>query len=89
MTPTMRARLQAAFDHVGDRKRAGATAATIIGELVRSHKATFNTMAWTNTLRVAEVATSNTASKDDGLLDACIRRAALKLMEPAEGYASE
>lgn len=89
MSPAMRARLQAAFDHVGDRKRAGATAATIITELVQSHKATFNTMAWTNTLRVAGVATSNTASKDDGLLDAWMRRAATKLMEPEGGYASE
>jgi hypothetical protein len=89
MTPVMRARLQAAFDHAGERKREGATAATIINELVRDHRAAFRDGNGTYTLRVAGVQTSCTSSKDEGLLGAWKSRASVALLEPEGGYASE
>jgi len=89
MTPAMRGRLQAAFDHVLARLGEKMDPATIIAELVGQHRASFRDVGSTYTLRVAGVQASCTWSKDDGLLKAWRKNAIAKLAEPAGGYGRE
>ena len=89
MTPAMRGRLQAAFDHVLAKLGEKMEPATIIAELVGQHRASFRAIGSTYTLRVAGVQASCTWSKDDGLLKAWRNNASLKHMEPAGGYGRE
>lgn len=81
LTPAMRARLIAAYDHAADLMRDGFHALSIIRSLQANHNAIYGYVTCTDKLRCAGVEITSNWKNHAGMLDAWMAKASARIDE--------